>query len=74
MPIMTFFFSLFLTPIYFLLLLILDKPFELTPMILAGDFFLMPLLDSAYAIVIYTLPLFLMRKPVRKGSDYFLRK
>lgn len=69
---MTFFFSLFSTILQLLFITLLDhQKLLLSPYFLFTDLILMPVLDSLFAAVFFTLPRLLFGKPVRKGSDYF---
>ena len=72
LPFMTYFFSVTSSIIQWMLILVLDKHYiPLTSHFILVDFFLMPLLDVLFAVLV-TFPLFFFRKPIRKGTDYFL--
>lgn len=73
LPFMTFFFSFFSSILhYFLIILLGSQTIPLSFAFILMDFCLMPVLDSLFAFMIFTLPTYLFGKPTRKGSDYFL--
>lgn len=74
LPFMTFFFSFFSSILqYFLIILLGSQTIPLSLPFILVDFIFMPALDSLFAFTLFTLPSYVFGKPIRKGSDYFLR-
>lgn len=74
LPFMTFFFSFFSSILhYFLIVLLGTQTIRLSLGFILIDFLLMPALDSLFVFGIFSLPSFFFGKPIKKGSDYFLR-
>lgn len=74
LPIMTYFFSVLSTAFHWCLLLLIDRYYiPITPPFILTDFLLMPLGEVAFTVAIFTIPTLFFGKPVRRGSDYFLK-
>lgn len=68
----TFLYSLFSTLLQLALLYLLDRSFiEISFSFIFKDLALMPLQDAFFAVLFFSLPLLLFKKPSRAGSDYF---
>lgn len=71
LPILVFFFSVAQGVVHLTLTALIERPIPLSPEFILGDFFLMPLLDALFAILLFTVPYSYFRKPQRRGQDYF---
>ena len=75
LPFMTFFFSFFSSILqYFLIILLGNQPIPFSLSFALVDFLMMPIFDSLFALIIFTVPTLIFGKPSRKGSDYFLHE
>lgn len=74
LPIMAFLFSLFSSLLFYPLFLLFDKPLPASPEFLGLTLLIMPLFDSAFTFILYTVPRLLFGSPQKKGQDYFLRR
>ena len=72
LAIMTFLFAWVSTVWLWLIVYLLGDQSGLTLRRIVGDLALMPLWDALYAFIFFTLPVFLLGKPQRRGSDYFM--
>lgn len=71
LPIMTFLFSLVLTGIHWILLLIFENAFSISFKSITTDLLFMPFLDGIYSYFAFVLPWVLIQPQPRRGSDYF---
>lgn len=71
-PLMTFLFSSLSALLQIPLFALLDQPLPLNFKLFAGDVLIMPAADALFAAIVYTLPVWALGKPKRRGQDYFL--
>lgn len=71
-PLMTFLFSALSALLQIPLFALLDQPLPLNFKLFAGDVLIMPAADALFAALLYTLPVWALGKPTRRGQDYFL--
>lgn len=71
LPILIFFFSALQGIVLLMLTVLIERPVPLSPEFLLGDLIFMPFLDALFAALFFTLPYAYLRKPQRRGQDYF---
>lgn len=72
LSIVTFLFAVITTVSLWMILYLLGGKEGVTLKSLFSDFIVMPFYDALYAFVCFTLPIMILGKPHRRGSDYFL--
>lgn len=74
LPIMTFLFSSISAFIVAIMLYVLEMKNIFSPSWIFADMIALPAADAVFSFLVFILPSYILGKPQRRGSDYFLQQ